>query len=152
MLFSLFCAAASLYAGLDLAQTYGTSPGDGGVLAPLGQRLAWGIFVSLLGVGFAFGMWVYGRCYVSEIALDESRQLLLLRTVSFLGDATVELPLDAQTSYAEHRGRLRTTRQKINAPWISLRVPGRRIPMIVDAQGEFVDEDGFVKHVLKQAA
>ena len=58
MLLSLACAVATIWWGSDLSQSYWVRPADGGMLAPLPVRLAWGVGVGSLGVIFAAGMWV----------------------------------------------------------------------------------------------
>src|SRR3712207_1184162 len=85
MLLSLACAIATIWWGLDLSQTYGVRPADGGMLAPLAVRLTWGIGVGSLGIIFAAGMWVYGRCYVAKIELDQHTKELHIYTVRFIG-------------------------------------------------------------------
>ena len=71
--------------GWDLFQSYGTRPADGGVLAPLGQRIAWLIFMVAFGLGFLGGMWLYGSIYVASIRADEADKLLQIRTLGFIG-------------------------------------------------------------------
>ena len=58
MLLSLASAAGALYSGVDLVRYYGLAPADGGVLRPLWQRAALGLFVAGLGVAFLYGMWL----------------------------------------------------------------------------------------------
>src|SRR3954452_25465737 len=85
MALSLVVLALCLWWGIHLARTYGASPGDGRVLAPLPQRLAWGGLVSLAGVVFVAGMWVYGRLYAARIAFDPDGRLIHLDTPGFFG-------------------------------------------------------------------
>ncbi|MFQ5340281.1 MAG: hypothetical protein ACE5F6_01910 [Anaerolineae bacterium] len=136
MLFSLACAALSMWAGVHLAQTYGLNPADGGVLAPLTVRLAWGIGVALLGVGFAAGMWLYGRCYVARIELDEETHQLHVYTVGFFGTARHVYDGTDIVGGHHHRGKLVTLWLSVNAPWRSIWIAGRRLPLIIDEQGE----------------
>lgn len=140
MLLSLACALGGLWWGWDLFQTVGLRPADGGVLAPLGTRLGWGLGVALGGVAFAGGMWAYGRAYVSAVRFDPAAGTLHVRTTGFLGGG--------ETVYAE-RDVLGSTYQPgeamsgrgiaVDAPWIKIRIRGRRVPLILDAQGRFPD-------------
>jgi hypothetical protein len=139
MLLSLGCAAVSVWGGVYLAQTYGLQPGDGGVLAPLWQRLCWAAVVMLLSVGFAAGMWLYGRCYVARVEFDPNSKQLHLYTVGFLGSRKHVLDGEAVRPGRWHEGRFEGDIE-VNAPWRSARVAGRRLPLILDGQGVVLDE------------
>ncbi|WP_162806257.1 hypothetical protein [Sphingosinicella terrae] len=149
MLFSLVCALGTAWWGWDLFRTYGSLPGDGGVLAPLGTRLAVGIGVASIGILFALGMAAYGRIYVSVLALDEPSGTLRASTVRFVGSRALIVPLTDVFGSNYRAGRfVNPAGVSVNAPWISVRVKGRRWPLIVDAQGEFTDRS-LVARVLK---
>ena len=137
--FSLLCAAGAVWAGSNLALTYGLNPADGGELAPLPVRLAWGVGVALIGISFAAGMYLYGRCYVAQLDFDEQAKQFRIRTVRFLGSSEQTVnPADILRS-RHHSGKFQTPGVSVNAPWTSLKIRGRRWPLILDAQGEFYE-------------
>ena len=138
MLLSLAIAALSIWWGVGLAQTYGLNPGDGGVIRPFGQRMMMGVFVAALGAAFAIGMWIYGRCYAARIDFDADIQQLHLHTVRFAGTALEIVDVGAVGTSRWHHGELQL-RISVNAPWISVRMPGRRLPLLIDAQGDVLD-------------
>lgn len=105
MLVSLACAAATVWWGWDLAQTYGSRPADGGVLAPLVVRLAWGVGVGSLGVVFACGMWLYGRLYVAKLELEEATSKLRVHTVGFVGTRKLTFDASEVSASRHHEGR-----------------------------------------------
>src|SRR5688500_7234701 len=86
MVASLIGLALCLWCGLDLAQTHGLNEADGGVLAPLPERLALGGFVALLGIAVAAGMWLYGRHYAARIGFDPVTKQIHLVSVGFFWD------------------------------------------------------------------
>jgi len=140
--FALACGLLATIAGIRLAQTYGLNPADGGALAPLSVRLAWGIGVALLGLAFAAGMILYGRCYVARLALDEANEQLHAYTVN--GWLTLHreiIPLSALKPGRRHRGRLFVFWRGllVDAPWRTVWVSGRRLPLILDEQGQVLD-------------
>jgi hypothetical protein len=146
MLFSLVCAMGSVWAGVRLAQTYGLSPADGGVLAPLPVRLAWGSGVALLGLSFAVGMWLYGRCYVAAVAFDPHTSEVQFTTVRFIGRATNTVARTAIRHSEHYQGHLDVMRAdgagvSVNAPWRSVTLAGRRLPLILDQQGTVLDPE-----------
>jgi len=56
-----------------------------------GRSIAWsehssflGLFLAILGIAFAWGMWFYGRQYVAEIDFDPDTQCVHFRTVGFV--------------------------------------------------------------------
>jgi hypothetical protein len=140
MILSLVCALAAMWWGWSLFQTQGLRPADGGVLAPLGTRLAWGIGVAGLGIAFAAGMWLYGRLYVSALRFDAAARALHFRTVGFFGghDLVFAEADILHSTYQPGRGPSGADIQ-VDAPWIKVAIRGRRLPLILDAQGVFSD-------------
>ena len=131
--------------GWDLFQTYGTRPADGGVLAPLGVRLAWLLFLPALGLAFLAGMWLYGGLYVTALLVDEPAGKLHVRTIGFIGSLggrreTYALVDVVGTDFNE--GKLDNPGGvSVDASWFSLRIRGRKWPLIVDAQGSLLDRE-----------
>lgn len=142
MLVSLVCAAATVWWGWDLAQTYGSRPADGGELAPLAVRMAWGVGVGSLGVVFACGMWLYGRLYVAKMELEEGTDRLRIHTVRFIGTRKRMFDASGVSASRHHEGRTDLPdAPSVNAPWTNLRLSGRRLPLILDQQGVFPRAD-----------
>jgi hypothetical protein len=147
-LFSVAFAFGFLYWGYDLLTTFGLRPADGGVLAPLGERLAWAAFLWACGLGFPIGMWIYGRCYVAEIVVDEPNKRLVVKTLRFLGTSDESLPFGVRTTSNYHHGQYYAGGVRVKAPWTTVQVTGRRLPLILDQQGEFADRDILERRLL----
>jgi len=142
MWLSLVAAAGAVWFGWELFQSYGSRPADGGVLAPLGVRLAWGLSVAGLGIAFALGMWLYGRLYVWAIGYDEAADRLYVRTLSFFGNRLDSFPAASVTQATFNNGHFYVPgAPSVHAPWYNVSVAGRRFPLIVDAQGWFGDAE-----------
>lgn len=141
MWLSLAAAAVALWAGWGIFGSYGLRPADGGMLAPLGTRLALGGGVAALGLVFAGGMWLYGGLYVAAIVYDEPNRRLHLRTLSFLGHRDRSFAAGEVDGSSFHNGEFWAGGVSVNAPWLTVRMRGRRLPFIVDAQGEFFNRD-----------
>lgn len=139
--FSLLCAAGSTWGGIALGRTYGLSPAEGGVLAPLPVRMAWGIGVAAVGLGFLAGMLVYVRCYAARVAVDEAGGALHVDRVGFLGTSTLVVPAARVRGSEFHPGQAYYGGVSVNAAWDTVRVEGRRLPLIVDAQGDVLDPE-----------
>ena len=138
MLVSLPVAAAACWWGWDTYSTYGLRPADGGVLAPFGTRLAFGGFIALFGLAIAFGMWLYGTVYVAALDRDEGTGLFHIRTLGFFGTRASSFS-EADVSGAKyHSGDFFVPGAPfVRAPWTSVRVAGRRLPYVFDAQGKW---------------
>jgi transmembrane protein TMEM70 (proton-transport ATP synthase complex) len=131
------------WVGWDLFQTYGIRPADGGQLASLPVRLAWGLGMAGLGLAFAAGMALYGTLYIGSIRYDEAAGTLHIRTVEFIltGRKRV-VPLSAVKGARRKEGRLENPGGvSVDAPWLALQLKGRKWPLIVDAQGHFPDPE-----------
>lgn len=164
MFFSLVCAAGCLWWGISLFQTYGLAPGDGGILAPLPVRLAWGVGVSLIGIIFAAMMGLYGKMYVARTSYNSLAQQLNLETIGLFGFEVHELPLADMIGSRYQEGWIRigpitislSALTSVYAPWQSLRFAGRRLPFLLDLQGEMQEPDLveqlLIKSQLKEKA
>jgi len=140
MILSLVCALAASWWGWDLFQTQGLRPADGGVLAPLATRLALGVGVASLGIAFAVGMWVYGRLYVGALQYDQTAQALHFRTIGFAGSGDMVIAeSDVLGSTYQPGQTFNTDGVSVDAPWIKVAIRGKRLPLILDAQGSFSD-------------
>jgi hypothetical protein len=140
---ALLCAAGSSWAGVYLAQNYGLEPADGGVLHPLPVRLIMGGTVASLGLSFLGGMLVYARCYVVQIqqVAQDTLQFGLLWP-----GLEVRVQKADLAGTASHAG-VTQGRIPVNAPWLALRLRGRRLPLIVDEQGEWLaNGPGWLRH------
>ena len=139
MIVALLCATGAFYWGWDLFNSYGLAPGDGGVLAPLGQRLAWGLSVAGLGLAFLAGMWIYGRRYVTRIRYDAAADALHIGTLEFLAGRFKVYPASSVVGADYHHGRMEG--EGVNAPWYFVRLADRSSRLILDAQGIFPDRE-----------
>jgi hypothetical protein len=124
--------------GINLVQTYGLSPGDGGELRPLAERLAWGVGVGLLGVLVIAGMDLYARLYVARIDVAPDGELEVV-TLRYWGSALRTLPAAEIVRSKLHTGRFEPLTQGVNAPWYFITLRHARFPLILDAQGQFSD-------------
>ncbi len=141
MILAALVALAGLYWGWSLFNSVGLSPGDGygGVLAPVGVRLAWGLTVAALGLAFLAGMWVYGRHYATRIRYDQAADALHVETLEFLANRNKVYSVADVVGAGYQHGRVEG--EGVKAPWFTLRVQGRRWPLVVDAQGIFPDRE-----------
>lgn len=139
-IFALAVAVVAVWSGAHLARTYGQREADGGMLAPLPVRLAWGLGVSALGLAFAGGMGLYGRQYVARISLGTDSDTLEIETLGCFGVQRTTIPAADLVvgDYYGGRQSLRAARS-VDAPWLTVRVPGRRLPLVVDARGVVLD-------------
>jgi hypothetical protein len=139
VLICLLCGGFWIFAGGYLFLNYGMHPDNGGVLKPLTSRILMGSVFVLPGAAIIGALLLYLQLYVTRIeedGVDESYRV----TVAGLGAPRIITPADvAGSGYNEgisHAGGI-----SVNAPWYSLRLRGRRFPLIIDMQGDFHDKD-----------
>ena len=141
--FLALVAAGAVWYGADIAQTYGIRDADGGTLKPLGVRLAFGGFVGLLGIAAAAGMLVYARYYIAHVAFDEASGRFEIRTVRLLGSRRQMCELRPGSRAAYRDPSVPLSAVSVDAPWWSVEVIGRQMPLILDAQGQVLDVARF---------
>lgn len=142
VLLTLVCGGALLWMSGYWLRSYGLEPIDGGVLKPLGVRvwgaIAWGV----PGVAFIVGILAYLQCYVTRIETDDVGGYRV--TVAGVG-APKEFGLDGVAGAGYNDGVAHAGGVSVNAPWYSLRLRGRRLPLIIDLQGSFPDERAVIR-------
>ena len=138
--FWFLCALClgSLVWGADLIQQYGLSAGDGGVLRPLPERLAWGGLVSLLGLAAAGGMAFYVRLYICAVWWCAARRRVRFGLMRFWGTAFLEAGTQEILGSQFQPGDFDTLEHTIHAPWYAVRLRGRKLALILDGQGELL--------------
>ncbi len=140
--FALVSAAVGLFLAWQLGSTLGLSPADGGVLRPLGQRIAIASAVAGIGLAFVGEMMLYLRLYVTQLRVverdDDGRAVVIGAKLAFPG---LRLPLHEGVlrGARDHDGRSQHVRGvSVAAPWRSLHLRERRLPLILDVQGRWL--------------
>lgn len=141
----VFCGLFLFFAGFaywawDLSQTYGLSPGDGGVLKPPGSRLAAAAIVGAIGLLPFIGMIAYVRRYVAGLVW-QGEKVVVSGACWPMGERS--FPLAAFAPGRVHDGRLDTVKHWVEAPWLTVSIGGRT--HIVDLQAEQVDHEGLAR-------
>jgi hypothetical protein len=135
---SLASGIALTWLGAWLFRTYGLEPLDGGVLKPLTTRILLGGWFAAAGLAIIAGILLYLYCYVARIEADDAGPGFRV-TLATPGRKLIVNPDDVvRVGYSDgisHAGGI-----SVNAPWYSVRLRGRRFPLIVDMQGDFLDE------------
>ncbi len=149
LMWGIFAAGLSaLYAGWSIFQTLGLAPGDGGVLRPVGERLAFGAGVALLGIAGIAGMMLFASLYAVTLSRQGERIEIETLTLSGIGRRHFSFDVSEVGEAAYHHGRMKrgiatdedvAMYDGIDAPWITMRVAGRRLPFILDLQAEIIE-------------
>ena len=139
---ALFAMAFCCWA-VSLAHSYGLSPGDGGVLRPLGERLLVAGIVMLIALVFLAGIVIYLRRYLIRIELlGDQVELTVIGALSpFL--ITVDRNQILSTRY--FHGNFSARGLVVRAPWITLKVAGWPIPFVADMQALHVREQAILR-------
>lgn len=145
--FSLAVCLGCLYWGYDMLQHLGLSPGDGGVLRPLWERIAWGGFISLFGLAFFTGMLFYANIYIRQVGLDKRANRVQFETIRLLRDVQFSVPPEDILGSRYHAGEMYTDSHAVAAPFYFVRLRGRKTPLILDGQGVFL-EPGLAERLL----
>lgn len=133
----LLIAAVALWSAHDTA----FSPAD--ILSRRGEVVSWPVrygtaaLLLVVGVGGAIGVVVYGWCYVTCVVWDPEAGECRLTLAGFFVPVHAAVPSAREPRYLRRDGFSRGGEITVNAPYYSVRVPGRRLPFIVDRHGEF---------------
>lgn len=115
----------------------GLVPGQGEALRTASERLSQALGIGALGLLPAVCMLGYVRRYVVRIERDHNDLRVTVAGVLRCRTRVVPLARIRRSRFVE--GYLRTGRQTVHAPWISLMVEGELLPYIVDGQALHID-------------
>jgi hypothetical protein len=104
------------------------------------ERLFASAFAITAGLASSLGILLYGRCYIGRVEVEDDGTLHI-RTVGAFGSPEHVLQPDDIIPGRFHDGRFETFRHSVDAPWFTVRVRGRRLPLILDPQGDVLDAD-----------
>lgn len=94
---------------------------------------AFGTGIATAGAGL-----LYGRCYIGRVEVDDDGAAHV-RTVGLTGSPLHVIRPEDLGGGRYHDGEFETYKHAVNAPWYTVRVRGRRIPLILDPQGDVID-------------
>lgn len=101
----------------------------------------WGTVFMLLSVAMAGGILVYQDCYVKKIELNQEAGSFTLFTESLIGKRVRTFTYQDIKGWREDDGVYQDAKFSINAPYISFKLHGRRLPYIIDLQGDVTEEE-----------
>lgn len=123
------------------------------ILSRYGDVVSWPVrygtaaFLFVAGIGAGVGGIVYGWCYVTRAVWDPVAERCRLTLAGFMVPAHLDVPAATEPRWSYGRGTSRAGDITVNAPYYSIRIPGRRLPLLVDCQGLFF-RPGLVDGVL----
>ena len=132
----LLASLAMVWWGWDLSQSYGLSPGDGGMLRPPLERYGVGAAVAGLGLLFGLATMLFATHYATRVRRDGDRVAVETLGPLGLGTRTREHAVSQVEAYRYNHGEMRGGGRKVEAPWMSLRIAGRRWGYILDWRAE----------------
>ncbi|HEX8395512.1 MAG TPA: hypothetical protein VF665_24385 [Longimicrobium sp.] len=143
LVISLISGAALMFAGWETLHHYGEHPSEGGVLAPLATRLPLGGGMLAGGVLICIGILAYVQaCYVARLEQTDGGDLVFT-TAGILRPSRVTLAAASLAPVGYNDGEYSAGGLTVTAGWYHVRVPGRRMPLIVDEQGIFPEPERF---------
>lgn len=108
-------------------------------MSPLYMRILFGGLFLAMGIGITLGSCIYSACYVSRIQVDREEGLVRFSVAGFVRGWSFTVRPDDIVSARFHDGYYRTRRMTVNAPWTTVRLRGRRLPLVVDEHPAFSD-------------
>ena len=117
-----------------MSQSYGLSPGDGGVLRPPAERWGAAAILALCGLVPLIGIAYYARLYVIRLVREGLE--LRVTVIGLLTSFTRTYAVTDVGRTSHHAGENYENRA-VSTPWTVLRIAGR--PYIIDRQAEWID-------------
>lgn len=129
---SVFMGVAMIVAGA-LFLDPGSYQGEDSLTGPYLLGLLFGLAFLVGGIAITVGAWLYGPAYVTRIEADREQQLARFSVLGWVRGWSFTVRPDDIVSGRYHEGSLDTGRHRVYAPWTTVRIRGRRLPLIVDA-------------------
>ena len=103
-----------------------------------GERRAAQVFAVLAGVAAVAGILVYARSYIARVE-EQDAGSVLIRHPGLVGSSTRVVREQDLKSSAFNDGFYAAGGLTVDAPWHTVRLRNRRIPLILDVQGRVLD-------------
>ncbi len=141
-------AVAMGWLAIEVYVSYGLNPADGygGRLAPWTDRAWFAGFLGATGFGLLFAVWLVLRLFVRKISKQDDDKLAGNGIqIHFFGPfAPLDLHTEEVRGVHAREGRLNVAGAPgVDAPYYLIFRRGRRLPLVLDAQGEFYDRPGL---------
>lgn len=143
----LLTAPAGLWGASDAAFNPAEIVSRGGDVVSWPVRYGTAALLFAIGVGASVGVLVYGWCYVTRAVWDPVARRCRLTLAGPFVPLHRDVPAATEPRWSYRGGFARTGDTVANAPYYSVRLPGRRLPLLVDCQGEFI-RPGLMDRVL----
>lgn len=113
------------------------------------REMLWGVLVGGLGVSACVGMEVYRRFYVTRMDVSTPLHDVRITTMRWGRPVYTHVKRDEILPSTLHTGAWAARGMRGNAPWISVRLTSRRLPFILDVQGEIL-HPALLSEVLRE--
>jgi len=147
--FCVLCGLGLLWVGWFFLT--GPSYEHGGPAGSDATRLLVGMMLLAMGAGVAAGSCIYGACYVSRVEVDREAGLARFSVTGFVHGWSITVRPEDIVSARHHDGYYDSGRTVVNAPWTTVRLRGRRLPLIVDQRVAFEDFTALHKLLTHQS-
>jgi len=144
---SVFMGVAMVVAGA-LFLDPGSYQGEDPLTGPYLLGLLFGLAFLVGGIVITVGAWLYGPAYVTRIEVDREQQLARFSVLGWVRGWSFTIRPDDLVSGRHHEGHLDTGRHRVHAPWTTVRIRGRWLPLIVD-DGALTYESTSVHQLLE---
>jgi hypothetical protein len=103
------------------------------------ERIAASVAILAVGSALILGIRLYGTRYVTRLE-RQGADLHISTFGLFTRERTLNVRVADVAVGGRHEGYMSTGRQTVYTPWRALRLPGYRIPFILDLQAPVLDE------------
>lgn len=131
---------------LFLTYEVGYNPAE--ILSRDGYEVSWPIRYATAALALVGGIGtgvlgiVYGWCYITRAVWDPVTEQCRLTLAGLLIPVRLDVPAATGPRASFHHGFSRSGGHTVNAPYDLIRIPGRRLPLILDYQGYFPEPEG----------
>jgi hypothetical protein len=109
--------------------------------SPAAHQIFWGLVFMMMAAAIAGGILVYQHCYVKKIDVNKATGSFTLSTESLIGKRVHSFTRQDIKGSREDEGNFRDAKFSIRTPYVSLKLNSRRLPFIIDMQGDLVEKE-----------
>lgn len=140
---TLVTSVGAVFAGVMIIRLQDVSTDPADQLHPI-----WGAGFIVVGFAFAAGLWYYCQVYISRVEISDDSRRLRVTFPGIVFPHQREFGVEEIASATFHDGYMRTGGMTVNAPWETIRLHNGGRGMILDVQGDYVDEAAIDEYLL----